>query len=179
MKVFKKVDKFNELLIKVQFPLFNFIFSLIHHKADAEDVLQKTNLILYKKKDEFDPKKGSFKSWSFNIAKYQAMGHKTKHARSKICFSNELTEVIAEESIDYDTPQIQKNALNKCYKKLPEHMKKIAELRFKRDLTMKEISLCVNRPIGSVSSTLTRIRENILKCIGEAYREAEQEFYNN
>jgi len=169
---------FNELLHEIQLPLFKFIFSLLPHKEDAEDVLQKTNLILLEKQEEFDPKLGSFKGWAYKIARYQVMAHRTFHARSKICFSNELTEILADEAIDYDTSHIQRNALNKCYKKLPEHMKKIAELRFKRDLSMKEISLSVNRPMGSISATLTRIRENILKCIGEAYREAEQEFYN-
>ena len=169
---------FNELLHEIQLPLFQFIFSLVPHKQDAEDILQKTNLILIQKQEEFDPKLGSFKTWSFNIARYQAMGHKTKHARSKICFSNELTEILAEESIDYDTPQIQKNALNKCYKKLPDHMKKIAELRFKRDLTYKEISACVRRPISSISATLVRTREHIMGCIKQAYQEAEEEFYN-
>ena len=90
-----------------------------------------------------------------------------------------MTEVLADEAIDYNTPQIQQNALNKCYKKLPEHMQKIAELRFKRDLTMKEISLCVKRPVGAVSATIYRIRQNIHNCINDAYEEAEKEFYNN
>ena len=123
---------FDELLNEIQLSLFQFIFSLVPHKQDAEDILQKTNLILLQNQEEFDPKLGSFKTWSYNIARYQVMAHRTIHSRSRICFSNELTEVLADESIDYETPQIQENALNKCYKKLPEHMKKIAELRFKR-----------------------------------------------
>lgn len=169
---------FNELLNELQLPLFSFIFGMIPHKQDAEDILQKTNVILIEKQNEFNPKLSSLKSWAFNIARFQIMGHRTLSARSKICFSNELTEVMADEAIDYDTPQIQRNALNKCYKKLPEHMKKIAELRFKRELNMKEISARVNRPVSSICATLSRIRANILKCINEAYREAEQEFYN-
>jgi len=175
----KNEIKFNHLLTNVQSDLFSFIFSLLPHKEDAEDVLQKTNLILCQKQEEFDPKLGSFKTWSFNIARYQVMAHRTLHSRSKICFSNELTEVLADEAIDYNTPQIQQNALNKCYKKLPKHMQKIAELRFKRDLTMKEISLCVKRPVGAVSATIYRIRQNIHNCINDAYEEAEKEFYNN
>lgn len=169
---------FEDLLKEAQASLYQFIFSLLPHRADAEDVLQKTNLILFKKQQSFDPQLGSFTNWSFSIAKFQVMAHKTKHARSKICLSNELTEVLASEPIDYDTPQIRRNALNKCYNKLPEHMRKIAELRFKRDLSMKEISLCLGRPIGSVSATLHRIRVNIMGCIHEAYNEAEKEFNN-
>jgi len=169
---------FSELLSEIQLSLFQFILSLVPHKQDAEDILQKTNLILVQKQEEFDPKKGSFKTWSFNIARYQTMAHRTIRLRSKICFSNELTEVLADEAMDYETPQIQRNALNKCYKKLPEHMKKIAELRFKRDLTYKEISACVNRPVSSISATLTRARAHIMSCIQSAYQEAEKEFYN-
>ena len=178
LKKNKNKLKFNHLLTDVQSQLFSFIFSLLPHKEDAEDVLQKTNLILCQKQEEFDPEIASFKTWSFNIARYQVMAHRTVHARNRVYFSNELTEVLADEAIDYETPQIQRNALNKCYKKLPEHMKTIAELRFKRDLTYKEISACVNRPVSAISATLTRARTHIMGCIKSAYGEAEKEFYN-
>ena len=104
---------FNKSLNELQLPLFSFIFGMIPHKQDAEDILQKTNVILIEKQNEFDPKLGSLKSWAFNIARFQIMGYRTLSARSKICFSNELTEVMADEAIDYDTLQIQRNALNK------------------------------------------------------------------
>jgi len=182
MRVSKKVDNlnaiFNQLLSEIQFPLFKFIFSLIAHKEDAEDILQKTNLILCKKQNEFDPKKGSFKGWAFRIARFQVLAHQTVKRRNKVYFSNELTEALAEEFVDHETPIIQRNALNKCYQKLPNHMRAIADLRFKRELTYKEISLSTNRPISSVSATLTRVREYLSKCIQPAYREAEEEFYN-
>lgn len=170
---------FNKLLNELQLPLFNFIFSMIPHKQDAEDVFQKTNLILVQKQEEFDPNLGSIKTWAFHIARYQVMAHKSKLGRSKIHFSNELTEALADEVINHDMAQIKQNALNKCYKKLPEHMKKIAELRFKRELTTKEISACTNRSVGAISATLHRIRQNIISCMNSSYKEAEQEFYKN
>lgn len=169
---------FSHLLESVQSQLFGYILGLIPNRHDAEDVLQQTNVILCKKQEEYDSNKGEFHTWAYNIARYQIMGHKTRYARSKLCFSNELTEVLAAESIDYETPHIKQQALNKCYKKLPDHMKKIAELRFKRDLSYKEISICVRRPISSISATLVRTREHIMGCIKQAYQEAEQEFYN-
>ena len=170
--------KFEQLLKSVQSKLFGYILAVIPNRHDAEDILQQTNVILCKKQEEYDSNKAEFHTWAYNIARYQIMAHRTKHARSKICFSNELTEALAFESIDYETPHIKQKALNKCYKKLPDHMQKIAELRFKRDLSMKEISLCVKRPLGSISATLCRIRSNIMGCIKDAYIEAEQEFYN-
>lgn len=56
-------------------------------------------------------------------------------------------------------------------------MAEIAELRFKQDMSIKDISRSINRPIGSITGTLYRIRENIKKCINDAYMEAEKEFY--
>lgn len=170
-------SEFNHLITETQSSLFAFIFSLVAHKQDSEDILQKTNLILCKKRDQFNPKLASFKTWSYNIARYQVMAYKTVNSRSKLCFSNELTETLADEIANNDVKQIQANALNICYKKLPDHMKKIAELRYKRDYTVKEISTSLNRPLGAISATLYRIRQNILSCISIAYKEAEREYY--
>jgi RNA polymerase sigma-70 factor (ECF subfamily) len=169
---------FAHLLESVQSQLFGYILGLIPNRHDSEDVLQQTNVILCQKQEEYDPSKGEFHTWAHNIARYQIMAHRTRYGRSKLCFSNELTEVLADEAIDYETPHIKQQALNKCYKKLPEHMRAIAELRFKRDLSMKEISLYLKRPVGSVTATLSRIRSHIMACIKDAYIEAEQEFYN-
>ncbi len=171
----KNKIKFNKLITDIQPQLFSFVFSLVPHKQDAEDILQKTNLILCEKQEEFDPRLGHFKGWAYKIARYQAMAHRTLRTRSKLCFSNELAEILADETIDYNTPKIQKKALDKCYNRLPEHMKKIAELRFKKELTMKEISVCTKRSMGAVSATLFRIRQNILGCINQALKEAEEE----
>ena len=170
--------KFEQLLKSVQSKLFGYILAVIPNRHDAEDVLQQTNVILCKKQEEYEPNRAEFHSWAYNIARYQIMAHRTKHARSKICFSNELTEALAFESIDYETPHIKLKALNKCYKKLPDHMQTIAKLRFKKGLSMKEISLCVKRPLGSISATLSRVRSNIMGGIKTAYIEAEQEFHN-
>ena len=169
--------KFDNLICDIQFKLYNFILSLVPHRQDAQDILQKTNLILCEKRDTFDPTKGSFQGWSFRIAKYQVMAHRTKCARSRIVFSDDLIDSIEAESTDRSQLKIQKLALHKCYAKLPAHMHAIADLRFKRDLTIKQISSKLNRPIGSVSATLHRIRSNITRCIKQAYQEAESEFY--
>jgi RNA polymerase sigma-70 factor (ECF subfamily) len=177
-KVIETIDYNFEFEIEnIQTNLFSFILSLVPHRQDAEDLLQKTNYILCEKQKTFDPTLGEFKSWAFKIAKYQVMAYRTKHYRSKISFSNELTENLAQEYIDHVTPHLKKEALNRCYEKLPEHMQTIAQLRFKDSLSLQEISASTERPIGAVSATLHRIRANLMKCIKGAYQEVEQEYY--
>jgi len=172
---------FEKNLSNLQQSLYSFIFSIIPHKQDAEDVLQSTNLAICKNSDRFDPQKGSFSSWAFTIARYQILGHRTKHARSRLCFSNELADTLiceynANKEVDL---QLQKTTLDSCLQKLPDHMKSIAFLRFKKDLSMKQISQTTSRPIGSVSATLFRIRENISNCFREEYDRIEKKHYES
>jgi RNA polymerase sigma-70 factor (ECF subfamily) len=169
--------EFSQKLVGVQRNLYAFILSLLANRSDAEDVLQETNLILCQKSKEYDPE-GNFRSWAFNIARYQVLAHLTKKRRSKIHFSNELVETLASEEFDSQKHRIAQRALQICYNLLPEHMKEIARLRFKEDQSMKQICKALKRPIGAISGTLFRIRQNLVQCVREKIPklEADTEF---
>jgi len=155
---------FSQKLTALQKPLYAYILSLLPNKTEAEDVLQETNLILCKKSNEYDPE-GHFQGWAFNIARFQVMGHISKFKRSKLCFSPELVETLAEEVIDLKDLDLSRKALQICYELLPKHMKPIATLRFREDKSLLEISKKLKRPMGSVSATLYRIRINLINCV--------------
>ena len=61
------------------------------------------------------------------------MAHMTKTRRSKISFSNELVDAMAEEDFDSTGLQVTQRALQVCYDLLPKHMRSIARLRFKEE----------------------------------------------
>ena len=155
---------FSQKLVRIQRALYSYILCLLPNRTDAEDVLQETNLVLCKKFNEYD-EKGNFQAWAFRIAKFQVMAHLTKNRRSKICFSNELVETLAEEEFDHSQLKLSQKALQLCYEELPLHMKDIARLRFKDEAPLKEICKKVGRPMGSVSATLHRIRGHLLQCV--------------
>ena len=97
--------EYSRKLTAIQRPLYAYILSLLPNRSDAEDILQETNLILCRKADEYDPNK-HFQGWAFRIARYQIMAHMTKAKRSKISFSNELVDAMAEEDFDASTIQV-------------------------------------------------------------------------
>ena len=53
---------FEELLVAQQAALLNYIKSLVQNHHEAEDVLQKTNLILWQKRSRFEAG-SSFRAW--------------------------------------------------------------------------------------------------------------------
>ena len=155
---------FSRKLTGLQRSLYAYIMTLLPNRADAEDVLQETNLILCRKANEYDPE-GHFQGWAFQIARYQVMAHITKTKRSRLHFSTEVIESFAEEEFDSKKVALSQKALQICYELLPAHMKKIAQLRFREDSNLKDIAAKVGRPLGSVSATLHRIRINLTDCV--------------
>ena len=92
-------DEFVELMSSFQGRLYGLILSLVANPDATNDILQETNLILCRKANEYDSK-GHFQGWAFNIARYQVMGHISKFKRSKLFFSPDLIENLAEEALD-------------------------------------------------------------------------------
>ena len=166
--------EYSRKLTGIQRSLYAYILSLLPNRSDAEDILQETNLILCKKANEYDPK-GHFQGWAFRIARYQIMAHITKQKRSKISFSNELVESMTDDDFDLKRLNVTRKALQICYELLPRHMQSIARLRFKEEKNLKEISKIVNRPLGSISATLHRIRHNLLNCVRQKMPSVESE----
>ncbi len=103
---------------RVQRSLYAFILSLVRQPADADDVLQKTNIILWQKAGEFQP--GSdFRAWAFRIAQWQVMAHAKRKQRSRLEFDDELIGRIASDAdaelADFDE---RRAALLTCLQKL-------------------------------------------------------------
>ena len=165
---------FSRKLTSLQRPLYAYILTLLPNRTEAEDVLQETNLILCRKANEYNPD-GHFQGWAFNIARYQVMGHISKFKRSKLYFSPDLIENLAEESIDLKQMDLSRKALQICYDLLPKHMKGMAKLRFREDKSLLEISKELQRPMGSVSATLHRIRINLIACVKQKIPSIEAE----
>ena len=157
---------FSRKLTALQRPLYAYILTLLPNRSEAEDILQETNLILCRKAGEYNPE-GHFQGWAFNIARYQVMGHISKFKRSKLYFSPDLIENLAEETVDLKQMDLSRRALQVCYELLPKHMKAMAKLRCQEEKSLLQISKVLKRPMGSVSATLHRIRINLIACVKE------------
>lgn len=158
---------FDSSLADIQHNIYTYILTMVPNISDAKDILQETNMIMINKQSSFDPNLGPLKAWAFTIARYQVMAFRTVKGRSKLYFSNELSETLADEyTSSYMDEKLvtAKKALEICFKKLPDHMKEIADLRFKQEKSFKEISKKLGRSIGGVSATICRVRQNLVKC---------------
>ena len=67
-------------IAQAQRRLFAFILTLVRRAGDAEDILQETNVVLWRKRETFRP--GSdFYAWAFEIARWQFLAWRSRQNR--------------------------------------------------------------------------------------------------
>src|SRR3954447_17934457 len=74
--------------------IFSYIYTLVPSRADADDILQETCLVICEKFDEFDPAR-DFVAWACQIAYWRVKSARQRFARSKLCFSQDVIDSVA------------------------------------------------------------------------------------
>jgi len=165
-------EQFVQLLIKAQTRLYAFILSLVGDRTQADDVLQETNMVLWRKAEEFEPGT-DFGAWACQVAYFQVLAHWQRDRRERLLFDEELMRVVAG-VIEQRTSEIdeRKEALRACLSELPDPQRDLLHRRYNLDNSIKQIAADLGRPDGSIAQTLYRIRATLLSCIERRLHES-------
>lgn len=149
---------------RAQRPLYGFIITLVGGACDADDILQETNLVLWRKAAEYDPGR-DFMAWALRIAQLQAMAHLKKRRRRPL-LDMELLERVADESVaDRDEADIRRQALAACLQKLPVKHRHLVARRYEPGASVIAMAAEIGSQPKAVSEMLRRIRHSLLACI--------------
>lgn len=166
------IREFEDLLVAQQQPLLNYIKSLLADHHEAEDVLQKTNLILWQKRDRFEAG-SSFRAWAFTIARLESFNQIRRRSRDQRVFTGpDFLEAATPGPAD-DGRADTLNALRVCLRRLPDRDRELLLTRYGSDRTLGEYASKLNRSPGTLKARLFKIRENLRKGIEEQLRRSE------
>lgn len=162
---------FEDLLISQQQALLNYIKSVVQNHHEAEDVLQKTNLILWQKRGRFETG-SSFRAWAFTIARLESFNQIRRRSRDQRVLANpDLVDAPATGPVSADDSQADAlKALRACLRRLPERDRELLLTRYGSDRTLGEYARNLNRSPGTLKARLFKIRENLRKGIEEHLR---------
>jgi RNA polymerase sigma-70 factor, ECF subfamily len=154
------------LITSHQSALLAYILTLHRNLADAQDILQETNLVLWQKFCCFE-QGTNFKAWAFRIAYLQTMAYfKRNHRGSWLGFSPELVDVLAKEAepllCDFEQRQ---QALRRCIERLPPSDRDILQAHYEGGRALAEIGANLGRTVGALKQVLLRIRRSLKSCI--------------
>ncbi len=150
---------------RAQRTLHAFIVSLVFHAADADDVLQETNIVLWRKVGEFDPTR-EFLPWAMRVAQFQAMAHLKKKQRTRLRFDEDLLATVAEEAIaEYTEADARRVALSGCLEKLPVDQRRLVAERYEPGGSVNALAEQRATSPKALSELLRRIRHSLMICI--------------
>ena len=158
-------ERFVSLLSSAQSGLYRHIYSLLPHPDLVDDVLQETNIVLWRKADEFDDSK-DFMPWARTIARYQVLAALRDKSRDRLVLDEKLINLLSdelEEDLQSSTPRMR--ALEDCLSRLSGKKRDLILNRYREGSSVEQIALSHKRPVGSISQALYRIRQTLMKCV--------------
>ncbi len=152
----------------------SFILSLVPHRADADEILQETNLVLWRKFEQFRP--GSdFRAWAFQVAYNKVKAFRERRGRDRLRFGREVMDrlaAVAAATAD-DLPASQ-DALQECKEQLSQPDRDLIERRYEPGATVASVAAEVGRSVAAVYKAVVRIRRALFECIQRSLKRDEK-----
>lgn len=156
---------FIEHLTGCQSGLYAFIATLLGGDGDAADVLQETNLVLWNKAADYDPRQ-PFLPWAYTFARFQVMAWRKKQSRSRLLLDDALVARVAEEmTLQEAASDRQLRALEFCLDKLRPGQRQLVDSRYADGVAVNQIAALTGRSENMVSASLYRIRKLLTDCV--------------
>ena len=86
-------------MANVQRGLYAYILQMLPNRADADDVLQRANLVMWTKREEL-VEGSNFVAWAARIAYFEVLTWRKQAARNRLCFDDLLVERLSREAAD-------------------------------------------------------------------------------
>ncbi|QDU76801.1 RNA polymerase sigma factor [Bremerella volcania] len=159
-------EKFVTLVTQRQRLLYGYIFSLVLNSDDAQEVLQETNLTLWRKRSEI-PHVSHFSAWACRIAYYEVLAYRKRASRDRliVSFDDELLGNLAVDARNQSQLDFRTNELRKCLERLPKASLDLLRKRYESSQSIEQLSKENGRSAASISQALYRIRRGLLACI--------------
>lgn len=157
--------EFVQEFTKSQRRLYLYILAQVGRPTDAEEILQETNLVIWRKADRFTAGT-SFFAWSSRIATFEVLKHRERRGREKLRFSPEFIDAIAHDAAEASEHwEERRRALSICLGKLRPRDRELVERRYAPGENGKSVAEELNRPINAVYQSLGRIRRTLMECV--------------
>lgn len=142
-----------------------YIYAAVPHFHDAEDLTQQVAVAVARDFDKYDPET-PFLRWAIVIARNRVLNHRRSFAMSKIIFSDETLDALADAAPDQQPiTTAYKAALDSCLDEVQNKSREALSLRYEEDLRTKEIATRLGMTANAVSVMLHRTRAALAQCM--------------
>ncbi len=156
--------RFVELLTGLQSRLYAYLCTLLAGADAARDVLQETNVVLWKKAAEYDAAR-PFEPWAFRFAHFQALAWRKRQSRDRLVFDETTLDLLAADFPAAHSAESELRALEECIGKLPDKQRALVERRYQRGDAVNAIAADERKPPNVIAAFLYRARKALAECV--------------
>lgn len=156
---------FVQELARAQLELRVYVVTLVGNTHDAEDVLQETNLDLWRKAATYDEGR-PFLPWAKRLAWFQVLKYRTGKKRERVVFSEAVVAMIADKlEAEQQGAEARLDALEGCVKKLTDLQRAYLADKYVQGLSVEQMSAHFRHTAAAVVSLLYRLRNVLHDCV--------------
>ncbi len=154
---------------KHQRTVLAYLVTLVGDPNDAEDLLQETAMVLWRKRGSFDGR-SQFTSWACGVARLEALTFLRRRAKMGQAFSDELFEHLAdrlEDRLEKQPTLVEdrRRALQECLKQLDGKQHALLRLRYYEGISAATIAKRLSATADTIHGKLKRLRAKLASCI--------------
>ncbi len=149
--------------------IYSFVILRINNKEASEDITQEVFFKAWRSRDTFNSKKSSLKTWLFTIAINEIKDY-LKYSKKETVDISKVENTIQDDLVDISNQVSQKNLIEVVLKNLSllnERDQELILLRFKSDLSVKEIAKILNIEYTATKVALHRAIKKISDLCNE------------
>jgi len=160
-----RIEQFLRLMTASHDRIYAFILSIVPNWTDADDLMQETIMVMWRKFDKYKPGT-SFVSWGMQIAKYEIINFCKKRGKRREWSRDDVNQCIMDqaESVNVEINE-RLNALKLCISKLDQYSRKLVKLRYEQNVTVKNIADVYGKTVQSMYKALGKIHDVLMRCI--------------
>ena len=138
---------------------------MIGDPVEARDVVQETNLVLWRKASEFDLGT-NFAAWAGKIAHYQVLYYRRRRGRDRLVFDDSVVSKMADEYLGDDEDLSERElALRECLDQMKPEDRHAIQKRYEPDGSVKDLAKDLGRTPVATAAYLMRLRRKLFDCI--------------
>lgn len=136
--------------------IYNFIYFRTMHRESAEDLTSQTFIKALEKINSFDPTKGTFQAWIYQIARNLLIDEYRR--RKPVENIDGYENLRSEHDLEQETQkQFESEQVRKLLAELPEEAQELVAMRLWNELSYAEIADITGKTEGSLKMQFSRI----------------------
>ena len=156
-------DEFVRLFTVNERHVYAYILSLVPNWADADDILQETNVRLWNERSKYAPGT-NFGAWACTIARFEVLSYRKQKHRTKVQFTDQFIEVVARE-MESEHVAARHWALSRCVEKLSPLNARMLRAFYEPRAVGEEVAKRFDRSVDAFYKAMSRIRKVLHTCI--------------